>query len=70
MSVTAFLKQWLSGARLIGHILLLEVFVCVIIGVIIGVFVLINLIPEIVLLAAIGVVSIVFGPWAVAETFG
>lgn len=70
MSVLSFINKWLTGVEIIGKLLLLEVVICAIFGVIIGVFVLLNLIPEIVLMAAFGVLLVILGPWAMAEAWG
>lgn len=70
MTVREFAEQWLEGSKIIGKILLYELAAFVVIGVLIGAFVLLNMVPEIFLLALVALMMVVFGPWALAEQWG
>lgn len=70
MSVLSFINKWLTGAKLIGGLIALEVVICAIFGVIIGALILVSLLPKWVLGVAFAAVFIIFGPWAIAESWG
>jgi len=70
MTLLSFIHKWVTGVQIIGKLLLFEVALCALFGAVIGAFVLINLLPEIVLLGAFAVLMAVLGPWAMAEAWG
>ena len=65
MSILSFINKWLTGAKLIGALLALEVVLFAVIGIIIGLVILVGLLPKWVLGVAFAVVLFIFGPWAI-----